>query len=152
MSLTLNSGFAAINGDTVDATYLNNFVNTGSVSLATGNLIGRSTAGTGTWEEIPCDAYGRALLNAGSVANQLTALGIGSGGTISGLTLTSSTRYETTISALSYGSGTVTLDFATNNLQTLAITGNLTLNTTNLASGRAKQLLIAGNSLSLIHI
>ena len=38
MSLTLNAGFSAINGDTVDATYLNNFVNTGYVSLATGRL------------------------------------------------------------------------------------------------------------------
>lgn len=146
MALTLNAGFTAINGDTVDATYLNNFVNTGSVTLATNKLIGRSTAGTGAWEEIACDTYGRALLNAGSVASQLTALGIGSGGTISGLTLTSSTRYETVISALSYGSGTVTLDFTSNNLQTLALTGNLTLNTSNLASGRAKQVLITADS------
>jgi len=146
MSLSLNAGFTATNGDTVDATYLNNFVNTGNVRLATGNLIGRSTAGTGAWEEIPCDSFGRALINAGSVAGQLTALGIGTSGTISGLTLTSSTRYETVISALSYGTGTVTLDLTSNNLQTLSLTGNLTLNTSNLASGRAKQVFISADA------
>lgn len=142
---TLVSGFSAVNGDTVDATYLNNFVNTGKVTLATNNLIGRSTAGTGDWETIACDSYGRALLNAGSVSAQLTALGIGSSGTLSGLTLVSSTRYETVITALTYAA-TLTLDFTANNLQTLTLTGNITLNTSNLAAGRAKQVIILCDS------
>jgi len=145
MALTLVSGFSAVNGDTCDATYLNTFVNTGKVTLATGKLIGRSTAGSGDWEEISCDTYGRAIIAAGSVAAQLTALGIGSSGTLSGLTLVSSTRYETVILAISYTS-TVTLDLSTNNLQTLALTGDVTINTSNLAAGRAKQLIVSADS------
>tara|TARA_R110000868_G_scaffold57687_3_gene178185 strand:+ start:567 stop:1154 length:588 start_codon:yes stop_codon:yes gene_type:complete len=145
MALTLVSGFTAANGDTCDATYLNNFVNTGKVTLATDKLIGRSTAGTGDWQEISCDTYGRAIIAAGSVAAQLTALGIGSSGTLSGLTLASSTRYETVILAISYAS-TVTLDLSTNNLQTLALTGDITINTSNLAAGRAKQVIVSADS------
>jgi len=145
MALTLVSGFTAANGDTCDATYLNNFVNTGKVTLATDKLIGRSTAGTGDWQEISCDTYGRAIIAAGSVAAQLTALGIGSSGTLSGLTLASSTRYETVILAISYAS-TVTLDLSTNNLQTLALTGDVTINTSNLAAGRAKQVIVSADS------
>lgn len=145
MALALNAGFSAVNGDTVDATYLNNFVNTGNVTLATDKLIGRSSSGAGAWEEIPCTSAGRSLLSASTASAQLTALGIGSSGTLSGLTLVSATRYETTISAISYAT-TVTLDMSSNNLQTLALTGDVTLNTSNLASGRAKQVIVSADS------
>jgi len=145
MALALNAGFTAVNGDTVDATYLNNFVNTGNVTLATDKLIGRSSSGAGAWEEIPCTSAGRSLLSASTASAQLTALGIGSSGTLSGLTLVSATRYETVISAITYAS-TVTLDFSTNNFQTIALTGDITFNTSNLASGRAKQVIISAGA------
>lgn len=145
MALALNAGFTAVNGDTVDATYLNNFVNTGNVTLATDKLIGRSSSGSGAWEEIPCTSAGRSLLSASTASAQLTALGIGSSGTLSGLTLVSATRYETVISSITYAS-TVTLDFSTNNFQTIALTGDITFNTSNLASGRAKQVIISAGA------
>lgn len=145
MALALNAGFTAVNGDTVDATYLNNFVNTGNVTLATDKLIGRSSSGAGAWEEIPCTSAGRSLLSASTASAQLTALGIGSSGTLSGLTLVSATRYETVISSITYAS-TVTLDFSTNNFQTIALTGDITFNTSNLASGRAKQVIISAGA------
>lgn len=147
MALTLVSGFTAVNGDTCDATYLNNFVNTGKVTLASDNLIGRSATTTGDWQEVPCTAAGRALLAASTASAQLSALGIGSSGTLSGLTLVSANRYETTVSAITYAT-TVTLDFSINNLQTLALTGNVTFATSNLAAGRAKQVLITADSSS----
>lgn len=139
---TLTTGFTAVNGDTCDATYLNNFVSTGGASLATDKVIGRSTAGTGQWETITCDTYGRAIIGAGSVAAQLTALGIGSAGTLSGVTLVSSARYEAIVTTLTYGA-TVTLDLSSNSVQTIALTGNITFNTSNLTAGRAKQVLVA---------
>lgn len=145
MSLALNAGFTAVNGDTVDATYLNSFVNTGNVTLATDKLIGRSSSGAGAWEEIPCTSAGRALLSASTASAQLTALGIGSSGTLSGLTLVSATRYETVISSITY-SATTTLDFSTNNFQTITLTGDITFNTSNLASGRAKQVIITAGA------
>lgn len=145
MSLALNAGFTAVNGDTVDATYLNSFVNTGNVTLATDKVIGRSSSGAGAWEEIPCTSAGRALMSASTASAQLTALGIGSSGTLSGLTLVSATRYETVISAISYSS-TTTLDFSTNNFQTITLTGDITFNTSNLTSGRAKQVIIAAGA------
>ena len=44
---------------------------------ATNRLLGRSTAGSGTIEEIPCTAAGRALLGDNDAAAQRTTLGLG---------------------------------------------------------------------------
>lgn len=147
MALALNAGFTAVNGDTCDATYLNTFVNTGKVTLAADTLIGRSATTAGDWQEVTCTAQGRALLSASTASAQLTALGIGASGTLSGLTLVSSTRYESPVSAISYATS-VALNFAINNLQSLALTGNVTFTTSNLAAGRAKQVLIAADTSS----
>ena len=46
---------------------------------ATDMLLGRSTAGAGVVEEIPCTAAGRALLDDAAASNQRTTLGLGSG-------------------------------------------------------------------------
>lgn len=147
MALALNAGFTAVNGDTCDATYLNNFVNTGKVTLASDTLIGRSASTAGDWQEVTCTAQGRALLSASTASAQLTALGIGASGTLSGLTLVSATRYETTVSAITYAAS-IALNFASNNVQSLALTGNVTFTTSNLAAGRAKQVLITADSSS----
>jgi hypothetical protein len=45
---------------------------------ATDKLLGRSTAGAGTVEEIPCTAAGRALIDDAAASNQRTTLGLGS--------------------------------------------------------------------------
>lgn len=44
---------------------------------ATDKLLGRSTAGAGAVEEIPCTAAGRALLDDAAASNQRTTLGLG---------------------------------------------------------------------------
>lgn len=144
MALTLVAGFTAVNGDTCDATYLNTFVNTGKVTLASDNLIGRSATTTGDWQEVPCTAAGRALLAASTASAQLTVLGLGNGSTLSGLNVISSDRYESPPSALTYAT-TVTLNFGINNLQTLALAGNVTFATSNLSAGRAKQVLVVAD-------
>lgn len=48
---------------------------------ATDRLLGRSTAGAGVVEEIPCTAAGRALLDDASATAQRTTLGLGSAAT-----------------------------------------------------------------------
>ena len=55
---------------------------------ATDKVLGRSTAGSGNVEEIPCTSFGRAVLAAASVAAQRTALGLGSLATKSTVDLT----------------------------------------------------------------
>lgn len=69
-------------------------------NIATDNLIGRSTAGTGVPELIPCTSFARTLLDDSNAATAQATLGLGNlatqnsssvtvtGGTISGVTIT----------------------------------------------------------------
>lgn len=61
-------------------------------TIATDNLLGRATAGTGDVELVPCTAAGRALLGDASAAEQRTTLGAAASGAIasSGLTIATS--------------------------------------------------------------
>ena len=143
---TLVAGFTAVNGDTCDATYLNSFVNTGTVYVsATKKVLGRSTAGAGNVEELSCDTFGLTMLNTATAAAALTALGIGSTGTLSGLSIVSSDQYRAVVSAISY-SASIALDLTTNTVQTLSLTGNVTFTTSNRSSGLFKTLFITADS------
>lgn len=137
---TLKAGFTATNGDTVDATYLNNFVNTGKVSMAaTNKLLGRSTAGAGDAEEIDCTAAGRAVIGAADASYQRVALGLGDGDTVSfqEVEAASYTAYQT---AITYAA-TVALDMA-QAVETVSLTGNITFTTANRAAGKGKMVFI----------
>ena len=51
-------------------------------TVATDTLLGRSTAGTGNVETIPCTSAGRALLDDANASAQRTTLGLGTSATV----------------------------------------------------------------------
>lgn len=85
---------------------------------ATDRLLGRSTAGAGSVEEITCTAAGRALLDDSSAADQRTTLGLGDLATQSA-------------SAVAITGGTATLSSAT--ITSATISGGTVSNITDLA-------------------
>jgi len=71
-------------------------------------ILGRSTAGGGTIEEISCTVAGRALLNDATAANQRTTLGLGNLATSTG-TWTNGATFSGTSSGTNTGDQTITL-------------------------------------------
>ncbi len=77
-------------------------------TTATDVVLGRSTAGGGTVEEIACTSAGRELLNDATAANQRTTLGLGDLATSTG-TWTNGSVFSGTSSGTNTGDQTITL-------------------------------------------
>ena len=92
-------GTAALADDAVTYAKLQN-------TSASNVLLGRSTAGAGTVEEVPCTAAGRALLDDADAAAQRATLGLGSLATQNG---TFSGTHSGTTSGTNTGDQTITL-------------------------------------------
>ena len=96
----------AVNSATIanDAVTYDKIQNTTSTNI----ILGRSTAGGGTVEEISCTVAGRALLNDATAANQRTTLGLGNLATSTG-TWTNGASFSGTSSGTNTGDQTITL-------------------------------------------
>lgn len=79
MAIQIKHAFTSAKGDGGDATLVrpSNWNAVHSTSMATGQLLGRLTAGVGSFEEIPLSAYIAAILNVADAPALLAALGIG---------------------------------------------------------------------------
>lgn len=149
MAITLTSGYTWASGAVITPTRLNQ---TGTIVLAAAadTLVGATA--TGTCTEISCTAAGRSLIAANGSQAQRTVMNLG---TISTQNATAVAieggvvvvpYYAATPSTLTYAA-TTTVDFSTASatMQTLTLTGNVTLATSNLAAGRCKVLRIVGD-------
>jgi len=96
-------------------------------TTATDKILGRSTAGAGTIEEIACTAAGRALLDDIDVAAQIATLGLGNAKTVNQMLWAESAYLPETDFALT---GTVTMTNAST-----AVTGSTTAFDTELQVG-----------------
>jgi hypothetical protein len=147
-SPTITPGRTWVDGETVTPSRLNTHVSGATIQCtATDKLIGRSSSGAGAAEEIACTAAGRALLDDASAADQRSTLGLGTAATQSGeAAKMAHDSYVANNDAITYAAS-VALDFATSikSAQSVTLAGNLTLTTTNLASGRVKLLRIIGD-------
>lgn len=78
MAIQIKHQFVSLKGDGTDATQVqpSNWNATHSITLASGQLIGRLTAGAGAAEEIPISAYMAALLASADNAALAGAIGI----------------------------------------------------------------------------
>lgn len=147
-SPTIVKGRTFVDGETVTPGKLNTHVDSATLNFTKTDVIaGRSTSGAGVAEEIDCTAAGRALLDDANATAQRATLGLGS------MALQSATAaqaahdsYVANNDAITYAAS-VALDFATTikSVQSVTLTGNITLTTTNLASGRVKVLRIIGD-------
>lgn len=79
MAISITHPFVSLKGDGGDATLVrpSNWNATHTTSMASGNILGRTTAGAGSFEELPATAYMIAALNAADKAALVAALGIG---------------------------------------------------------------------------
>lgn len=79
MTIQIKHPFTSAKGDGGDATLVrpSNWNATHTTSMASGNILGRTTAGAGSFEELPATAYMIAALNAADKAALVAALGIG---------------------------------------------------------------------------
>ena len=102
---------------------------------ATDKVLGRSSSGAGTIEEISCTAAGRALLDDANASAQRTTLGVAIGSDVQAYnadtvfkdvnnTFTASQRGATQTASIT---GSTTLDFNTYQNFVLTFTGNVTL-------------------------
>jgi microcystin-dependent protein len=84
MAIQIKHPFISAKGDGTDATLVrpSNWNAVHSTTMATANLLGRLTAGAGSFEEIPISAYMAALLQTADAATLTAALGIGTTGTV----------------------------------------------------------------------
>jgi hypothetical protein len=147
---TIVTGHTWANGETVTPTRLNDTLNDATLNFTQSDVVaGRATAGAGAAEEIACTAVARTFLAASSTAAQRTAVGAGTLAVqnANAVALTGGSAildyYATNPATISYGA-TVTLDFSSSaaTSQILALTGNVTLATSNLVNGRCKMLRI----------
>lgn len=78
-TITLGTDLSGSGTGAIAATIVNDAVTYAKMQnvSATDKVLGRSTAGAGDVEEIPCTAAGRALLAGANAAAQLTTLGVG---------------------------------------------------------------------------
>jgi len=129
MAIAITSGHTWVDGEVVTTTKLDAAVSSATISLATDKLMGRSSAGTGTVEEVSCTDAGQAIIAAASYEAQRTLLGIGTPGT---LTYTA----------------TVDLAFSGTPANTVTLAGNITFTTSDLAAGRWKSVRIVGDGSS----
>lgn len=79
MAISIKHAFQSAKGDGGDATLVrpSNWNADHATSMATGKLLGRLTAGTGAFEEIPISAFIANALNSADGAAFLAALGVG---------------------------------------------------------------------------
>ncbi len=79
MTIAITHSFQSAKGDGTDATLVrpSNWNANHTTSMATGNVIGRQSAGAGTFEELPLSAFMAAALAAVDAPSLLAALGIG---------------------------------------------------------------------------
>lgn len=79
MAIQIKHPFVSLKGDGGDATLVrpSNWNALHTTSMATNNLVGRLTAGTGSFEEIPVTAFVAGILNSADAAAFLAALGVG---------------------------------------------------------------------------
>jgi microcystin-dependent protein len=79
MTIQIKHAFTSAKGDGTDATLVrpSNWNAAHTTSMATANLLGRLTAGAGSFEELPTSAYIIAALAAIDASSFLAALGIG---------------------------------------------------------------------------
>lgn len=70
MTISVKHAFTSAKADGADATLIrpSNWNAEHTLTLATDNLLGRSTAGTGAVEEVPCTAFGRSIIAASDFA------------------------------------------------------------------------------------
>ena len=111
---------------------------------ATDRILGRSSAGSGTIEEITCTAAGRALLDDANATAQRTTLGLGTLSTANG-TWTNGSSFAGTSTGTNTGDQTITL---TGNVTG---TGSGTFATT-IASGAITEARIAANAVTTVKI
>lgn len=78
MTIQIKHAFTSAKGDGGDATLVrpSNWNAAHSTSMATGQLLGRLTAGVGVFEEIPVSAYMASLFNAADAATLAGMLGL----------------------------------------------------------------------------
>jgi len=109
--------------------------------IATLKMLGRQTAATGNIEVLDLSAVGYVLCSAADVAAQRTALGLDSSTGYIAVP-----HYAAAPSTLTYA-GSVAVDFSTGapTMQTITLTGNLTLTTSGLAAGRCKLIRLVGD-------
>lgn len=150
MALTITSGHVFSNGETMTTTSLN-ALGTPVLTVPADTLLGATATGSVT--TVTCTAAGRALLDDTDASAQRTTLDLGTMATqnatsvaITGGTI-SAPWYAATPSTLTYAA-TATVDFSSTaaTMQTVTLTGNLTLQTTNLAAGRVKAVRLVGDS------
>jgi hypothetical protein len=138
---TLSKGRTWIDGETVTPSRLNAHVDDATIRFsATDKLCGRSSSGAGAAEDITCTQAGRNLIDDATAADQRGTLGLGSAATQSATAAQMQhDSYGANVGTLTYAAS-VELDFAPTikSVQTISLTGNLTLTTSNLASGRVK--------------
>jgi len=153
---TITKGYTWASGATVMPSRLNQAIDAAFLTFdATDMLAGRSTAGAGAAENIPCTAAGRAVIAQATAALQRTALGLGTLATqaadavaITG-GVVAADAFAANNDTLAYGA-TVTLNCATSvrTVQTITLAGDLTLATSNLATGRSKFIRLIGDGSS----
>lgn len=143
---TLQKG-ATFAEETLQPSKLNRLVDEATIHFASGDKLCGRTSGAGPAEDIPCTAAARTLLAAATAADQRSALGLGSAATQSaeGARLAHDS-YVANTDEITYGAS-VAVDFAPTirSAQTINLAGNLTLTTSNLASGRVKLLRLVGD-------
>ena len=78
MAITIKHAFTSAKGDGTDATFVqpSNWNASHATSMASGNVIGRQTAGAGAFEELPLSAFMASLLNTADLNTLAGILGL----------------------------------------------------------------------------